>query len=77
MQMNLLRKYIKQPIVATASIMYYKNNDDFQYGFFDVGSPGNEKFPKLNKKIDEVAAKYEVSNTTIAIAWLLLRTCSL
>jgi predicted oxidoreductase len=25
----------------------------------------------LNQKIDEIANKYEVSNTTIAIAWLL------
>lgn len=43
----------------------------FQYGFFEGVFLGNEKFPELNEKIDEVAAKYEVSNTTIAIAWLL------
>lgn len=43
----------------------------FQYGFFEGVFLGSEKFPELNEKIDEVAAKYEVSNTTIAIAWLL------
>ncbi|SEC46752.1 aldo/keto reductase [Paenibacillus sp. GP183] len=43
----------------------------FQYGFFEGVFLGNDKFPELNKKIDEIAEKYEVSNTTIAIAWLL------
>ncbi|MDB4868023.1 MAG: aldo/keto reductase [Cohnella sp.] len=43
----------------------------FQYGFFEGVFLGNDKFPELNQKIDEIAAKYEVSNTTIAIAWLL------
>lgn len=43
----------------------------FQYGFFEGVFLDNDKFPELNKKINEIAAKYEVSNTTIAIAWLL------
>ena len=43
----------------------------FQYGFFEGVFLDNEKFPELNAKIDEIAAKYDVSNTTIAIAWLL------
>jgi predicted oxidoreductase len=43
----------------------------FQYGFFEGAFLGNDKFPELNQKIDEIAAKYEVSNTTIVIAWLL------
>ncbi|MDR0534727.1 MAG: aldo/keto reductase [Verrucomicrobiales bacterium] len=43
----------------------------FQYGFFEGVFLGNEKFPKLNAKIDELAAKYGVSNVTIAMAWLL------
>jgi len=43
----------------------------FQYGFFEGVFLGNEKFPELNAKIDEIASKYDVSNTTIAIAWLL------
>lgn len=108
MQMELLRKYMKQPIVANqlqlsvtnttmissginvnmeneaavnrdGSVLDYCRLNDitiqpwspFQYGFFEGVFLGNEKFPELNKKIDEVAAKYEVPNTTIAIAWLL------
>jgi predicted oxidoreductase len=43
----------------------------FQYGFFEGVFLDNAKFPELNQKIDEVAKKYGVSNTTIAIAWLL------
>lgn len=43
----------------------------FQYGFFKGVFLGNEKFPELNAKIDEIAAKYEVTNTTIALAWIL------
>ena len=43
----------------------------FQYGMFEGVFLGNEKFPELNKKIDEVAEKYGVTNTTIAVAWLL------
>ncbi len=43
----------------------------FQYGFFKGAFLGNDKFPELNRKIDEIAEKYEVSNTTIVIAWLL------
>ncbi len=43
----------------------------FQYGFFEGVFLGNERFPELNQKIGEIAAKYGVSNTTIAIAWLL------
>ncbi len=43
----------------------------FQYGFFEGVFLDNEKFPKLNAKIDELAAKYQVANTTIALAWIL------
>ncbi|GHV05872.1 hypothetical protein FACS1894217_03480 [Clostridia bacterium] len=43
----------------------------FQYGFFEGVFLDNEKFPKLNAKIDEIAKRYGVSNTTIALAWLL------
>ena len=32
---------------------------------------GNEKFPELNKVINELAEKYNVSDTTIAAAWIL------
>lgn len=43
----------------------------FQYGFFDGVFLGSDKYPELNQKIDEIAAKYNVTNTTIAVAWLL------
>ncbi|MNJ55146.1 Oxidoreductase YdhF [compost metagenome] len=108
MQIELLKKYVKQPLVANqlqlsitnanmisnginvnmenaaavnrdGSILDYCRLNDitiqpwspFQYGFFEGVFLGNDKFPELNQKIDEIAAKYEVSNTTIAIAWLL------
>ncbi len=108
MQIQLLQRFVKQPIVANqlqlsitnatmisqgfnvnmenaaavnrdGSVLDFCRLHDitiqpwspFQYGFFEGVFLGNEKFPELNKKIDEVAAKYEVSNTTIAIAWLL------
>jgi predicted oxidoreductase len=43
----------------------------FQYGFFEGVFLGSDKFPELNRKIDEIAEKYQVSNTTIALAWIL------
>lgn len=43
----------------------------FQYGFFEGVFLGNEKFPELNRKIDELAQKYHVTNSAIAIAWIL------
>ncbi|MCM3141121.1 aldo/keto reductase [Brevibacillus sp. MER 51] len=108
MQIQLLHKYVKQPIVANqlqlsimnatmisqgfnvnmesnsavnrdGSVLDFCRLHDitiqpwspFQHGFFEGSFLGNEKFPELNKKVDEIAARYEVSNTTIAIAWLL------
>ncbi|AJQ98298.1 Oxidoreductase, aldo/keto reductase family [Enterobacteriaceae bacterium bta3-1] len=43
----------------------------FQYGMFEGVFLGNAKFPELNQKIDEIAARYGVSNTTITTAWIL------
>ncbi|WP_026695882.1 aldo/keto reductase [Peribacillus kribbensis] len=108
MQIQLLQKYVKQPIVANqlqlsitnanmisnginvnmendsaidrdGSILDFCRLNDitvqpwspFQYGFFEGVFLNNDKFPELNKQIDEIAGKYDVSNTTIAIAWLL------
>lgn len=108
MQIQLLQKYIKQPIVANQLQLSITNAtmisqgfhvnmlDDaaisrdgsvldfcrlngitvqpwspFQYGFFEGVFLNNEKFPELNAKIDELAEKYGVSNTTIVMAWLL------
>jgi predicted oxidoreductase len=107
-QIQLLKKFVKQPIVANQLQLSITNanmisqgfhvnmlddgainrdggildfcrlNDitiqpwsPFQYGFFEGVFLGNDKFPKLNAKIDEIAGKYAVSNTTIAMAWLL------
>jgi len=44
----------------------------FQYGFFNGPFLGNlEKFPKLNQVIDKYAKQYNVTNSAIAIAWIL------
>lgn len=108
MQIQLLQKTLKQPIIANQLQLSITNanmisqglhvnmlddaatNRDgsvldfcrlnsitiqpwspFQYGFFEGVFLGNEKFPELNAKIDEIANKYCVSNTTIAMAWIL------
>jgi len=108
MQIELLRRYVRQPIVANqlqlsiahatmisqginvnmlndsavdrdGSVLDYCRLHDitiqpwspFQHGFFEGVFLDNPKFTELNRKIDEIAAKYGVSNTTIAIAWLL------
>ena len=108
MQMQLLKKFVKQPIVANqlqlsitnatmisaginvnmenaaavnrdGSVLDYCRLNDitiqpwspFQYGFFEGVFLGNDKFPELNATIDKIAQRYEVSNTTMAIAWLL------
>ena len=108
LQMQLLQKYIKQPIVANqiqisitnatpitqgihvntpedaavdrdgSVVDYCRLNDitiqpwsPFQYGFFEGPFVGSPKFPKLNAALDAAAAKYGVSPTCIAMAWLL------
>lgn len=43
----------------------------FQYGFFEGVFLDNDKFPKLNQTIDELAEEYGVTNNAVAIAWLL------
>lgn len=43
----------------------------FQYGFFDGVFLDNDKFPELNAQINAIAASRGVTNTAIAIAWLL------
>ncbi len=108
MQIELLKKFVKQPIVFNqlqfsitntgmidaginvnmeidasinrdGSILDYCRLNDitvqpwspFQYGFFEGVFLDNEKFPELNAKIDELAAAKGVTNTAIAIAWIL------
>lgn len=43
----------------------------FQYGFFEGAFLDNEKFPKLNAKINEIAESKGVTNSAIAVAWIL------
>lgn len=43
----------------------------FQYGMFEGVFLDNSKFPELNAVIDELALKYQVSNSAIATAWIL------
>src|SRR5215212_5918799 len=43
----------------------------FQYGFFEGVFLDNDKFPELNAQINTIAASRGVTNTAIAIAWLL------
>ena len=43
----------------------------FQYGMFEGIFLGNEKFAELTKVIDNLAEKYNVTNSAIAVAWIL------
>ncbi|MDR3050972.1 MAG: aldo/keto reductase [Oscillospiraceae bacterium] len=108
MQIQLLQKFVKQPIVANQLQLSITNcnmisqglhvnmqderavNRDggildfcrlkditiqpwspFQYGFFEGVFLDNPKFPELNDAVNAVAKAHGVSNTTVAIAWLL------
>ncbi|MBE0697247.1 MAG: aldo/keto reductase [Anaerolineaceae bacterium] len=108
MQIDLLRKFVKQKILFNqlqfsitntgmidaginvnmeidrsinrdGSILDYCRLNDitiqpwspFQYGFFAGVFLDNEKFPELNQKIDAIAKSKGVTNTAIAIAWIL------
>jgi len=112
MQIELLRKYVQQPIIINqlqlsianctmlsnglhvnqsytdksidrdGSIIDYCRLKDIsiqawspfqmaQTALFQGAFLNNDKFPQLNAKIDEIAKKYSVSNTTIAAAWIL------
>lgn len=42
-----------------------------QYGFFEGCFVDNDRFPELNRVLSELAEKYSVSKTTVAIAWIL------
>ncbi|GAQ20629.1 aldo/keto reductase [Deinococcus grandis] len=107
-QIELLKKYVRQPLVANqlqlsitnatmitsglnvnmenaeavnrdGGVLDYCRLHDitvqpwspFQFGFFEGVFIGHAKFPALNAKLDELAAKYGVSSTTVAMAWLL------
>jgi predicted oxidoreductase len=107
-QIELLRKYVDQKIVANqlqlsltntgmidsginvnmqiarsidrdGGILEYCRLHDitiqpwspFQHGFFEGVFLDNEDFPELNQAIDAMAEEKGVTNTAIAIAWLL------
>ena len=42
-----------------------------QYGFFEGCFIDNAKFPELNNVLEKLGNKYNVSKTTLAIAWIL------
>ena len=108
MQIQLLKRYVKQPIVANQLQLSIANctmisqglhnnmQDDFavqrdggvldfcrlnditiqpwspfQKGFFGGVFLDNPEYPDLNKRLGEIAEKYSVSTTTIALAWIL------
>lgn len=114
MQIQLLQKYMRQPIVANqlqmsiahaamitqglhvnmledgavdrdGSVLDYcrlsgitiQPWSPFQHGFFKGVFLGDGQFPELNAKIDEIAKAYGVSNTTVAMAWLLRHPANL
>lgn len=43
----------------------------FQHGFFEGPFIGSDKYPALNKKLTEIAARYDITPTGLAIAWIL------
>lgn len=43
----------------------------FQHGFFKGVFLGNPEFPELNKALDALAETFNVTSTTMAIAWIL------
>lgn len=43
----------------------------YQYGFFEGVFVDNDKFPELNKTLQDMADKYQTTKTGIASAWIL------
>ncbi len=43
----------------------------YQYGFFEGVFLGNEKFPELNRVLDEIADAHGISPTALATVWIL------
>ena len=42
----------------------------YQYGFFEGVFLDNDRFPELNQKLEEMAQKYQISKTAMAVAWI-------
>lgn len=43
----------------------------FHYGLFEGIFIDHDKFPELNEKLQEVADKYDVTKSAVAVAWIL------
>ncbi|MBX0359480.1 aldo/keto reductase [Halobacillus sp. Nhm2S1] len=43
----------------------------FQHGMIEGPFVGNDAFPEVNAKLQELAEKYDVTDSAIAIAWIL------
>lgn len=68
-----------EAVVRDGSVLEYCRLKDitiqawspFQYGMFEGTFIGSEKFPPLNRKLDELAEKYGVTASAVAAAFLL------
>lgn len=66
-------------VVRDSGILEYSRLNDmtiqawspFQYGFFEGVFLDNPKFPELNQAVNKLAEKYQVTNSAIAVAWIL------
>ncbi|WP_407270921.1 aldo/keto reductase family oxidoreductase [Radiobacillus sp. PE A8.2] len=66
-------------IVRDGSVLDYSRLNDmtiqawspFQHGMFKGVFVGNEDFPEVNAKLQELAEKYDVTDSAIATAWIL------
>lgn len=74
-----LNMNIDQTVNRDSSILEYCRVNDitvqawspFQSGFFEGAFIGDfTKYPDLNKVLDRIAAKYDVTSTAIAVAWI-------
>lgn len=69
----------KPSIVHDSNILEYSRLHDmtiqawspFQHGMIEGVFVGNKDFPELNKKLQEIAEKKDVTDSAIAIAWIL------
>lgn len=66
-------------VVRDSNILEYCRLNDvtiqawspFQHGMIEGPFVGNDAFPEVNAKLQELAEKYNVTDSTIAIAWIL------
>lgn len=66
-------------VVRDSGILEYSRLNDmtiqawspFQHGFFEGVFLDNPKFPELNQAVNKLAEKYQVTNSAIAVAWIL------